>query len=100
MNQSDFAATAVRMFQIFQSLVPIDTGNLRYNATKLENSGAGTYKIVVSGDVAPYNVYTNEAWISPKWGGKKNPNEGWIDSGVELIAQIIAEQLGGEVRRV
>ena len=41
-------------------------------------------EVIVGGsDVAPYAVYTNEPWISDRWHGKKNPNEGWLDRSIE-----------------
>lgn len=100
MTPSEFSLHVIKAFQIFQSMVPIDKGNLRNNATTLESMGNDTYKIIVSGDIAPYNVFTNEPWLSPKWNGKKNPNEGWIESSTDLIAQILAAELGGELRRI
>lgn len=29
---------------------------------------------------APHTVYTEEEWLSPRWNGKQNPNQGWIFS--------------------
>lgn len=97
MNDAEFAEIAVRFFQMFQMVVPIDTGNMRYNATQFNTGGMGQYEIIVNGDIAPYAVYTNEPWTSPKWNGKQNPNEGWIDDTVETIAEFLAFTLGGEL---
>ena len=84
-------------------LIPKDTGNLRFNATILENEGRGHLVIYVSGDgengIAPYAPFTNEPWLSPKWNGKKNPNEGWWDRFVEFVVNYIQMALGGEVIR-
>lgn len=82
-------------FNAFQATAPIHTGNLRYNATRLESKGNGEWVIKVDGKIAPYNIYTNEPWVSPRWRGKSNPNEGWIDDGAYLVAAIIAQSLGG-----
>ena len=76
-------------------VVPIDTGNLRYNATSYKSTGELMCRILVDGAVAPYAVYTNEPWLSPRWHGKKNPNEGWVKGGVELVAMHLSQQLGG-----
>ena len=42
--------------------------------------------------------YTNEVWISPKWNGKKNPNEGWWNNAVEFIVNYIAKRVKGKVK--
>ena len=97
MEQSQFIALTVGAFQIFQGIVPIDTGNMRLNATQFASTGLKSASIRVDGAVAPYAVYTNEPWLSPRWGGKKNPNEGWVEGGVELIAMYLAQSLGGRV---
>lgn len=95
MEQSQFIALTVGAFQIFQGIVPIDTGNMRRNATQFASTGLKAASIRVDGAVAPYAVYTNEPWLSPRWGGKKNPNEGWVKRGVELVAMHLSQQLGG-----
>lgn len=46
--------------------------------------------------IAPYMPYTNEEWVSPKWNGAKNPNEGWWNDTIEFIVQYIGKRLGGE----
>ena len=33
MEQSQFIALTMNAFQLFRTIVPIDTGNMRYNAT-------------------------------------------------------------------
>ena len=97
MDEAKFLTLCVQGFQMFRSIVPIDTGNMRYNATQFDSLGRRRCEIVVNGDIAPYAVYTNEPWVSPYWNGKKNPNEGWVEGGAELIAMHIAQQLGGRV---
>jgi len=44
-----------------------------------------------------YLVYTNEKWISPRWRGRKNPNEKWMEETTKLVAEFIARELGGTV---
>ena len=34
MEQSQFNALTMNAFQLFRAIVPIDTGNMRYNATR------------------------------------------------------------------
>jgi hypothetical protein len=46
-----------------------------------------------------YMPYTNEVWISPRWRGRKNPNEKWFELGHEYLAQYMATQLGGRYVR-
>lgn len=46
--------------------------------------------------IAPYMPYTNEPWLSPRWNGKQNPNEGWWNDSIEFIVQYIGKRLGGE----
>lgn len=80
---------------IVKKHAPIKTGNLKYNAIRLENKGDGVWEIVVSLDIAPYMPYTNEPWISPYWRGKQNPNEKWFQRAAEEVAIYIAQNLGG-----
>lgn len=96
-SEAKLMQAVLAAFNAFQATAPIRTGNLRYNATRLESKGIGEWVIKVDGNVAPYAVFTNEPWISPKWRGKRNPNEGWIDDGAYLMAMIIAQSLGGTV---
>lgn len=46
----------------------------------------------------PYMVYTNEEWVNRD--GKINPNQHWFDLVVMLIAEMIAQRLGGVVHVV
>lgn len=82
-----------------KSFVPVNTGNMRYNATKVENLGGGKWRLYVDEDIAPYMPYTTEPWISPKWNGKKNSNEGWFERASHLVANYIAGALHGTLNR-
>lgn len=73
------------------------TGNMRYKATKFEHITDTHFRAYVDGDIATYVPYTNEPWISPKWRGAKNPNEGWIPRAVMAYAEALATALGGKV---
>ena len=95
-TQAFFEQLVNQCFWEVQQHSPIDTGNLRYNAIKLEKEG-NDYVIYVDQKIAPYMVFTNEPWISDKWGGKQNPNEGWFDKVAELVAKKIASALGGKI---
>lgn len=83
------AAIAHEAYQYLKSVSPYDSGNLRDNAIKIYRVGPRKYAIDVDGFIAPYAVYTNEKWISPKWRGKKNPNEKWIDMAAQHVATAI-----------
>ncbi len=84
---------------VFKSVVPIRTGNLKHNAVKLEDKGNGVWEITIDQSIAPYMPYTNEPWVSPKWNGKKNPNEHWFDDAAGLIALLIAQELNGTLSK-
>lgn len=73
------------------------TGNLAFNATKFNYLGDNVWEIIVDESIAPYMPYTNEPWTSPKWNGKKNPNEGWFDRMAADIAEIVRRNLGGRL---
>lgn len=84
---------------VFKSVVPIRTGNLKNNSVKCEYKGDGKWQITIDESVAPYMPYTNEPWVSPKWNGKKNPNEHWFDDAAGLIALLLSQELQGTLRR-
>lgn len=67
---------------------PKDTGNLSINAIKSVYED-GMWQVVIGGELAPYAVYTNETWISEKWKGAQNPNEGWIQNAIEVVRPAI-----------
>lgn len=81
-----------------RGLAPYDTGNLAKNAIKIEFPSANECHIYVDESIAPYMPFTTRPWVSPKWRGKKNPNEGWWQAAGELIAEYIAELVGGEIK--
>lgn len=54
--------------------------------------------IYVDPAIAPYVPYTNEPWISPRWHGKKNPNEGWWQRFVEEFNTRLANKLHGVIK--
>lgn len=75
------------------------TGNMAFNASNVRYPNATTAIIYVDENIAPYVPYTNEAWISPFWKGKKNPNEGWFERAAELVATTVAERLHSTARK-
>ena len=79
--------------------VPRDTGNLADNAIQFNvYYNGGLIDISVNPYIAPYMPYTNEPWLSPKWNGKKNPNEGWWDRFAAEFARRLARKLKGEMK--
>lgn len=77
--------------------VPRDTGNMAYMALQYEIQN-GILAITINPAIAPYVPYTNEPWISPKWNGKKNPNEGWWDRFVAEFTKRLANKLKGVIK--
>lgn len=80
-----------------QNMTPKDTGNLAYNATKFESLGQGRYRIYVDEKIAPYFVFVENPWISSKWKGKQNPNEGYFEKAAISVANNIAIAIGGKI---
>lgn len=73
------------------------TGNMQQNATKIRFFRGFNCKLYIDDNIAPYVPYTNEKWVSPKWRGHKNPNEGWFDRAAYAIAKNIARDWDGEL---
>lgn len=98
-NKNDIYTVIQQVFEsTFRPMIPLDTGNMQNNATKLEQIGPNTYRIRVDSGIAPYAVYTNEPWNSPKWNGKKNPNEKWFETAAERFANELAMALNGQIK--
>lgn len=76
---------------------PFDTGNLRNNGIRMYKTGMREFTVFIGGTEAPYAVYTNEAWVAPYWKGKKNPNEHWIDKGVQNVVETLCRLTGGRL---
>ena len=84
-------------YKHFKEKAPVDKGNLRDHGITFEKTGVNEYTISIGAPGAPYAVYTNEVWVSPKWNGKKNPNEHWIDKAVTDVVMMIAGMTGGMI---
>lgn len=94
---SKFSKACIRAKnRIRDGIAPYRTGNLANNALKIEFPSKNVCYIYVDESIAPYMPYTTKPWISPRWHGKKNPNEGWWQYAGESVAETIAEKLGGE----
>ena len=98
-NQDELLLICARIFQEdFDVQIPEDTGNMRYNAKFIRQVSENEIEIGIDGEIAPYMVYTNEPWISPKWKGAENPNEYWFDLAARSFADELARRLGANVR--
>ena len=73
------------------------TGNLAFNALHYEVRGRRLV-VYVNEDIAPYVPYTNEPWISPRWHGKKNPNEGWWNRFAQELILRVTINLKGDIK--
>lgn len=97
MTRQDIINAAVSVVEDMRAdYVPRHTGNLAYNALVYDVQG-NQFVIRVDPAIAPYMPYTNEPWLSPKWNGKQNPNEGWWQRFVEEFTRRLALKLRGEV---
>ena len=98
MTSEQFTRLIDRIVKNIRDISPIDTGNLRYNAIRFEFLDEGTCRIYVDEAIAPYMPYTTEPWISPRWHGKKNPNEGWWQiKATEAAQAAIREFIGNRI---
>lgn len=91
MTSGEFYALCKECENILRMSAPYRTGNLRYNAIKIEIMG-NKCRLYVDEKIAPYMEYTNEPWKNGK-----NPNEGWFDRAADKIARHIAERTKGEL---
>ncbi len=112
MTPAQFRAVGDRSLEILRSLSPIKTGNLRYNAIKLEWTDENTFELFVDKRIAPYMPYTNEVWrqklikmgnflpgqVVERMRTWRNPNEGWFDRAARVIALYVAQASGGTIK--
>ena len=118
MTQAEFENLIDKCFKVFQDVVPNkntryvkyyknkyghwqkgSTGNMAFNALQaryLTSQNVYKAEIYIDDKIAPYVYYTNERWLSPKWKGHKNPNEGWVLKGANRIAILISKKLNGK----
>ena len=95
-----FVNACLNAVATMRELAPKDTMNLAYNAIKVEFRDNGTCVIHVDLGIAKYMPFTTLPWTSPKWNGKKNPNEGWWENAAAVVLKQIANELKGEVNDV
>ena len=76
---------------VFTANAPHRTGVLK-RAIRVEPATEGYgFRIVL--DIY-YAVYTEEVWLSPKWRGRRNPNEAWFRKAFEFVLRYIESRLG------
>lgn len=92
---SKIELAAEYLHNVLKLRAPKDTWNLTFNGIRLVYIDSAHIKIIIGGEPAPYAIYTNEPWSSPRWNGKSNPNEGWINNAVHGALPTIKAILGG-----
>lgn len=99
MTQKEFEHTLRQAVEDALDLVvgsaPYRKGDLS-RSIKLIATDLG-YQISVNID---YMKYTEEAWISPQWKGRANPNEGWFAEVAELVFRLIRARLRASGRMI
>lgn len=97
-NERIFAACVEVVEELRQAVfIPWRTGNMATNSLRYKIEG-NVFHIYMDEDIAPYVPYTNEPWVSTRWHGKPNPNEGWWNYFAEIFAQRLALKLKGELQ--
>lgn len=77
--------------------VPRDTGNMALDSLRYKVQG-NYIVIYIDTNIAPYVPYTNEPWISDRWHGKQNPNEGWWDKFAQEFIKKFNTKLRGKIK--
>ena len=99
MTKERFTEYANRFIELLMLLAPKDTGNLAFNAIRLEWVSEKEAVIYVDGDgetgIAPYMPFTNEPWVADRWNGKPNPNEAWWQNAISQIVEQLNSEFGG-----
>lgn len=84
---------------ILKAEAPYDTGNLALDGIRVIEGEPGYFYVAVGGEIAPYAKYTQESWdnFDAPLKGKKNPNEGWINRGIEKALPLIKQIMEGAI---
>lgn len=72
------------------------TGNMAFNALKYVVEG-DVFRVYIDEQIAPYVWYTIKPWLSPRWHGKRNPNQDWNKIFQDEFAARLARRLGGRM---
>ncbi|MBE6555522.1 MAG: hypothetical protein E7663_04740 [Ruminococcaceae bacterium] len=105
MIQAQIKGAVDRFVQVLRELAPKDTGNLAYNAIRVESVGVGRWRIYVNmtgehrsralDGIAPYQKYVNDSPTLSN--GQSNKNYHWWEKAVELAAEELAKALKGSI---
>lgn len=109
MDKGYFERVFLEAVDQLRRVAPKKSENLANHAIKYKWVNNNTFEIYVDvgkvgmvkkriSGLAPYMPFTNEVWKSPKWNGKKNPNQGWWNNAMEMVIAFIAKRLGGELK--
>ncbi len=79
-----------------RTIIPKDTGQMRYDSFKLERIDETTWRIYIDQDIAPYAKYVNEKLPSHHT-PKQLANEGFFDRVFDLISNQLASALNGQI---
>lgn len=75
---------------IVQSSTPYRSGTLaRAWKVRMLSNGFEIY------NNTEYLPYVNEKWVSPRWRGRANYNEGFVQKITGQVAEFVASQVGG-----
>lgn len=96
LSNAKFRELCQKEVEWLRSFAPKDTGNLAYNAIKISFPAENVCEIYINESIAPYMKFTEYPWLSLKWNGKKNPNEGWFENAAKMIYYGLAEKLSGK----
>ena len=99
MTKQQFDRICMELVKIIRERAPRDTGNLADNGVRYVWENEETFTIYIDESIAPYMPYTNEPWISPKWNGKKNPNEAWWQDAINLCIEHFTNVYKGEIEK-
>ena len=83
--------------QMRSEYVPRDTGNMAFNSLRYRVQD-NYIVIYIDTNIAPYVPYTNEPWLSEKWHGKQNPNEGWWDEFAKEFSDRFSKRIRGKIK--
>lgn len=103
MEWGEFQRLAADLHNLTQHSAPYRTGNLALNAVRLryrQVDGHNEAHITADMKIAPYMPYTNEPWVSPRWRGRRNPNQYWWDRTANYARKIIERRTGSFSRQI
>ena len=98
MNEHLFRQFVNEFVEELRALAPRDKGTLADYGITFHFEGVDRAVIEVDLDKAPYMPFTNEPWISPKWKGRKNPNEAWWQRRIDEIVRKLVRKYKGELK--